>query len=75
MMSLENTVGLSGLGLAIFKVHIVGTRYVGGGSSSNLGHDRRSSSIGVNVGALNKSLLVGGANCQPPMRHKSRSAY
>ena len=63
MVCLENTVGLSGLGLTVFKVHVVCTRYVGGGSSSDLCHDRRSSSIGINVGALNKSLLVGGANC------------
>jgi hypothetical protein len=61
MMSLEDTVGLSGLGLTVFKVHVVCTRYIGSGRSSDLGHAGRSSSIGVDVGALHKSLLVDGA--------------
>jgi len=64
MMGLENTFWLSALRLAILEVHVVCTRYVGGGGSSNLGHDGRSSGIGIDVGALNKSLLVGGATCQ-----------
>jgi len=63
-MSLEDTVGLSGLGLTVFKVHVVCTRYIGGRGSSDLGHDARPSGIGINVSALNKSLLVGGATCQ-----------
>jgi hypothetical protein len=71
-MSLEDTVGLSGLGLTVFEIHVVCTRYVGGRSSSDLSHDGRSSSIGVNVCALDKSLLVGGANCQLPIRRSGR---
>jgi hypothetical protein len=74
-MSLEDTVGLSGLGLTVFKVHVVCTRYIGSGRSSDLGHAGRSSSIGINVCALNKSLLVGGANCQLPARHGDKWAY
>jgi hypothetical protein len=74
-MSLEDTVGLSGLGLTVFEIHIVCTRYIGSGRSSDLGHDGRSSSISVNVRALDKSLLVGGANCQLPKRHRGRWAY
>jgi hypothetical protein len=75
MMSLEDTVGLSRLGLTVFKVHVVCTRYVGGGSSSDLGHDGRSSSIGINVGALDKSLLVGGATLSAPYPTSKRQAY
>jgi hypothetical protein len=60
-MSLEDTVGLSALRLTILEIHVVCTRYIGSGSSSNLCHYGRSSSISVNVGALDKSLLVDGA--------------
>ena len=60
-MSLEDTVGLSALRLAVFEIHVVCARYIGSGGSSDLCHDGRPSGIGVNVSALNKSLLVGGA--------------
>lgn len=74
-MSLEDTVGRSSLGLTVFKVHVVCTRYIGGGAGSNLGHGGRSSSIGVNVGALDQSLLVDGANRQLLIQYDKRWAY
>jgi hypothetical protein len=75
VVSLEYTVRLSSLGLTVLEVHVVCARNVHGGSSSDLGHDCGSSGIGVNVGALDESLLVGGTDCQLHTQHRGRWAY
>lgn len=74
-MSLEHTVGLSSLGLTVLKVHVVCTRDVCSGGSTDLSHDGRSSSIGVDVGSLDECLLVGGATCQLETLRVMRNAY
>jgi len=63
MMSLEDTSGVTRLGLTVFEKHRVCARYVGHGSSHDLGHDGRTSCILVD-GSLDQSLLAGGAAYQ-----------
>ena len=64
VVCLKDSVWFPRFGLAVLKVHVVCARGFDRGSSADLCHGSGSSGIGVDVRALNESLLVGGATCQ-----------